>query len=107
MKFRVQALACVANQQPKGWTLNFRPQTGRPELLDIALIFGGKCGLSNGSGKSPGRTSSPSADQGEIALQLSKCVWTLGDFFLFCANYSHNRTASRVSFGTRQEVSWR
>ena len=44
MKFRVQALAADANQQPKGWTLNFRPQTAGPELLDTALITGGKCG---------------------------------------------------------------
>jgi len=67
-------------------------------LLDSTWIIGGKCELSNGSGKSPGLNQFAFCGTARLPLQFG---WReiLGDFFLFCAKHSHSREAQTFPEG--------
>src|SRR5258705_9150692 len=73
------------------WSQNGRWSGVR--LLDSTWIIGGKCELSNGSGKSPGLNQFAIA-YGETAFAVSGWREILGDFFLFCAK--HTVTVERL-----------
>ena len=72
-----------------------------PTLLDSTSFIGGKCDLSNGSGKSPGLNQFAFCSYGETALAvfaLGKKSWETSSYF--AQNLSHSRTASNVFCGT-------
>ena len=67
-------------------------------LLDSTSFIGGKCDLSNGSGKSPGLNQFAFCSYGETALAVfARGKKSRGDFFLFCAKpESHSDGFKRI-----------